>query len=151
MNMLALLAYSLLERQAQQSGLQMTIRRIIAKLQNLNVVETFCWDGSYLIRLVPIDEDRGGLLQTLAQMLADLRLPPWLHLLLGSAGLGPYLHQGVEKGRNLHRPGLPERKRCVQRQGSSPPALNTRHGGLRMAPHYHLLGMESTIQPTCKD
>ena len=78
-NMLALLAYSLLERQAHQSGLQMTTRRIIAKLENLDVVETFCWDGSCLIRLVPIDEDQAVLLQVLAQVLADLRLPRWPH------------------------------------------------------------------------
>ena len=84
-NMLALLAYSLLERQARQNGLQMTTRRIIAKLQTLDVVETVCWDGSHLIRLVPIDEEQGAILQILAQVLADLRLPRWPHPLL-SAG-----------------------------------------------------------------
>ena len=81
-NMLALLAYSLLERQARQSGLQMTTRRIIAKLQSLDVVETFCWDGSHLIRLVPIDEEQAAILQVLAQVLAELRLPRWPHPLL---------------------------------------------------------------------
>jgi hypothetical protein len=84
-NMLALLAYSLLERQARQNGLQMTTRRIIAKLQTLDVVETVCWDGSHLIRLVPIDEEQVAILQILAQVLADLRLPRWPHPLL-SAG-----------------------------------------------------------------
>ena len=44
-NMLALLAYSLLERQVRQGGLQMTTRRIIHKLQSLDVIETCCWDG----------------------------------------------------------------------------------------------------------
>jgi len=88
-NMLALLAYSLLERQARQNGLQMTTRRIIAKLQSLDVVETFCWDGSHLIRLVPIDEEQAAILQVLVQVLAELRLPRWPHPLLpaGEDGL----------------------------------------------------------------
>jgi len=81
-NMLALLAYSLLERQARQNGLEMTTRRIIAKLQSLDAVETVCWDGSHLIRLVPIDEEQAAILQVLAQVLADLRLPRWPHPLL---------------------------------------------------------------------
>jgi transposase len=88
-NMLALLAYSLLERQARQNGLQMTTRRIIAKLQSLDVVETFCWDGSHLIRLGPIDEEQDAILQVLVQVLAELRLPRWPHPLLpaGEDGL----------------------------------------------------------------
>jgi hypothetical protein len=81
-NMLALLAYSLLERQARQNGLQMTTRRIIAKLQSLDVVETTCCDGSRLIRLVPIDEEQAAILQVLVQVLAELRLPRWPHPLL---------------------------------------------------------------------
>jgi transposase len=84
-NMLALLAYSLLERQVRQNGLQMTTRRIIAKLQTLDVVETLCWDGSHLIRLVPVDEEQVAILQVLAQVLTELRLPRWPHPLL-SAG-----------------------------------------------------------------
>jgi transposase len=78
-NMLALLAYSLLERQARQNGLQMTTRHIIAKLQSLDVVETLCWDGSHLIRLVPIDEEQVAVLQVLARVLTELRLPRWPH------------------------------------------------------------------------
>ena len=81
-NMLALLAYSLLERQARQSGLQMTTRQIIAKLQSLDVVETFCWDGSHLIRLAPVDEEQVAILQVLVQVLAELRLPRWPYPLL---------------------------------------------------------------------
>ncbi len=77
LNMLALLAYSLLERQVRQSGLQMTTRRIIHKLEGLDVVETQCWDGSHLLRLVPIDEEQAALLQVLAGLLADLRFPRW--------------------------------------------------------------------------
>ena len=72
-NMLALLAYSLLERQVHQGGLQMTTRRIIEKLESLDVIETLCWDGSRLHRLVPVDQEQAALLQVLAQ----LRLPRW--------------------------------------------------------------------------
>jgi hypothetical protein len=81
-NMLALLAYSLLERQVRQNGLQMTTRRIIDKLQSLDVIETVCWDGSQLLRLVPVDEEQALLLQILAYVLADLRIPRWPHLQL---------------------------------------------------------------------
>jgi len=81
-NMLALLAYSLLERQVRHNGLQMTTRRIIDKLQSLDVIETVCWDGSHLLRLVPVDAEQTVLLQILAHVLADLRLPRWPHLQL---------------------------------------------------------------------
>jgi transposase len=80
-HMLALLAYSLLERQVRQSGLQMTTRRIIEKLESLDVIETLCWDGSRLYRMVPVDEEQTALLGVLAQILADLRLQRWFHLL----------------------------------------------------------------------
>jgi transposase len=84
-NMLALLAYSLLERQVRQGGLQMTTRRIIEKLESLDVIETLCWDGSRLHRLVPVDQEQAALLEVLAHILAKLRLPRWPHPLL-SAG-----------------------------------------------------------------
>jgi len=83
-NMLALLAYSLLERQARQHGLSLTTRRIIAKLQSLDVVETVCWDGSVLLRLVPVDEEQALLLQVLAHVVAELKVPRWSHLQLPS-------------------------------------------------------------------
>ncbi|MBM4464332.1 MAG: IS1634 family transposase [Chloroflexi bacterium] len=88
-NMLALLAYSLLERQVRQGGLQMTTRRIIEKLQSLDVVETFCWDGSHLRRLVPVDEEQVALLTILAHVLAELRLPRWPHPLLPAGDIQP--------------------------------------------------------------
>lgn len=78
-NMLALLAYSLLERQARQGGLQLTTRRIIAQLERLSVVETLCWDGSRLLRCVPLDPEQAALLRVLAQLLAELRLPRWTY------------------------------------------------------------------------
>jgi transposase len=81
-NMLALLAYSLLERQARQNGLQITTRRIIRNLESLDVIETRCWDGSHLCRLVPVDEEQAALLEALHYILAQLRIPPCSHLLL---------------------------------------------------------------------
>jgi transposase len=43
---LALLDCSLLERQMRQGGVQITTRRIIEKLESLDVVETVCWEGT---------------------------------------------------------------------------------------------------------
>jgi transposase len=83
-NMLALLTYSLLERQTRQNGWQMTTRRIIETLASLDVIETLCWDGSVLYRIVPLDEEQATLLEILAQVLTDLRHPRWPHLLLPS-------------------------------------------------------------------
>jgi transposase len=88
-NMLALLAYSVLERQARQGGLQMTTRRIIEKLESLDVVETHCLDGSCLLRLVPVDEEQAVLLSILAQVLSELRLPRWPHPFLPDGGALP--------------------------------------------------------------
>jgi hypothetical protein len=88
-NMLALLAYSLLERQVRQNGLQLTTRRIIEKLENLDVVETLCWDGSLLHRITPVGEEQAFLLQILARILADFRHSRWPHLLLPSGSILP--------------------------------------------------------------
>jgi transposase len=84
LNMLALLAYSLLERQARQNGLSMTTRRIIRKLECLDVIETHCWDGSCLYRLVPVDAEQAALLSALRQILAELHLPRCPHPLLSA-------------------------------------------------------------------
>jgi transposase len=83
-NMLALLAYSLLERQARQNGLQITTRRIIRKLESLDVIETRCWDGSRLCRLVPVDEEQAALLKALGRILAELHIPRCPHPLLST-------------------------------------------------------------------
>ncbi|MBN1139469.1 MAG: IS1634 family transposase [Anaerolineae bacterium] len=88
-HMLALLAYSLLERQVRQGGLQMTTRRVIEKLETLDIVETLCWDGSLLYRLVPLDEEQAVLLEILAQVLTDLQRPRWPHPALPSGNALP--------------------------------------------------------------
>jgi transposase len=88
-NMLALLTYSLLERQARQTGWQITTRRIIETLDSLDVIETLCWDGSVLYRIVPVDEEQAALLEVLAQVLTDLHRPRWPHSLLPSGNILP--------------------------------------------------------------
>jgi hypothetical protein len=57
LNMIALLAYSILERQIRQQGLQLTTRQLIQKLQNLTVVETHFIDGSLTRRLTPLSPE----------------------------------------------------------------------------------------------
>jgi transposase len=96
-NMLALLSYSLLERQARQNGLQMTTRRIIHKLDSLDVIETWCWDGSRMCRLVPVDEEQAALLVALRHILAELVIPRCSHPLL-MAGEDTPLTLPVEEG-----------------------------------------------------
>jgi transposase len=46
LNLIALLVYSLLERQAEQLGLGLTTRQMIAKLATLQVQQIEAWDGS---------------------------------------------------------------------------------------------------------
>jgi hypothetical protein len=71
-NMVALLAYTLLQRQMQQQGLQMTTRRLIQRLDQLTLIETHCWDGSRLRRLTPIDPELISILQLVAVALDEL-------------------------------------------------------------------------------
>lgn len=54
LNMVALLAYSLLERQTRQQGLHLTTRQLIKRLEPLTLIETHCHDGSCLRRLLDL-------------------------------------------------------------------------------------------------
>ena len=72
LNMLALLAYSLLERQIRQQGLHMTTRQLIKRLENLVIIETHCHDGSCLRRLSPVDSACDHILQLVAVALNEL-------------------------------------------------------------------------------
>jgi transposase len=74
-NMLALLAYNLLEREMRQHGLPLTTRRLIEQLEDLSVIETQCWDGSVLQRLTPVSQEQRQLITFLSQLVAALRLP----------------------------------------------------------------------------
>ena len=91
LNMLALLVYSLLEHQVHQCGWSMTARHILAKLESLQVIETYCCDGSRLLRLAPVNDEQAALLHILADALLQLRIPkqPCVNslLLLGGAQL----------------------------------------------------------------
>jgi hypothetical protein len=76
-NMIALLAYSLLERQMHQSGLNLTTRCLIEKLNNLHLIETYYLDGSWGRRLTPIAPEQLVLWETLAEGVTDLGLIKW--------------------------------------------------------------------------
>jgi transposase len=65
LNMLALLAYTIVERQARQSGLPLTTRRIIEQLDSLTVIETHCVDGSRFYRLTPVSQEQAELIEAL--------------------------------------------------------------------------------------
>lgn len=78
-HMLALLVYSLLERQVRQEGLPLTTRRILQHLESLEVIETVCWDGSHLYRPVSATPEQLALLHVLAHVLAKLGDPRWPH------------------------------------------------------------------------
>lgn len=72
LNMLALLAYSLLERQTRHQGLQLTTRQLIKRLEPLTLIETHCHDGSCLRRLTPLDPALLPVLDLVALALANL-------------------------------------------------------------------------------
>lgn len=88
-NMLALLAYRIVERQVHQAGWHITNRQIIRKLASVDIIETHCWDGSVSFRLVPLDAEQAALFEVLTEVLADLRLAPGLHLRLPSGNSLP--------------------------------------------------------------
>ena len=74
--MVALLAYTILERQVKQAGLLITTRRIIEQLDELAVIETHCWDGSYLLRLTPATPEQTDLLRVLFQVVSPVHIRP---------------------------------------------------------------------------
>jgi len=76
LNMIALLAYSLLERQVRQHGLQLTARQLIRKLETLTLIETHCRDGSRLRRLAAVEPEVALILHLVAEVLAELMHSP---------------------------------------------------------------------------
>ena len=72
LNMIALLAYNLLQRQVQQQGLQMTTRHIIQQLEQLVVIDTTCIDGSSYRRLADVDPELLLLLAFVASALDQM-------------------------------------------------------------------------------
>lgn len=95
LNMVALLAYSLLERQLRQQGLQLTTRQLIKRLQDLSLIETHCHDGSRLCRLTPVDPAVSLILSLVALALDDLLQATtlsWPPLLPPSTSAAPMAH-----------------------------------------------------------
>lgn len=76
LNMLALLAYTILERQARQSGLALTTRRLIEQLDSLSLIETHCVDGSRFYRLTPVSQEQAELLAAL-RTIFPVEPEPW--------------------------------------------------------------------------
>jgi transposase len=74
-NMIALLAYSLLERQARQQGLCLTAQRILEQLSNLQMIEVEAWDGSRTQQLSEITVEQCRLLNVLWQGCQRIRSP----------------------------------------------------------------------------
>lgn len=85
-HMIALLTYSLLERQVRRRGLTLTTRRIIEQLEELAVIETYCWDGSVLYRLTSVDVEQAQLLAVLFEIMAELATPRCLPTLPSAPG-----------------------------------------------------------------
>lgn len=71
-NMVALLAYNLLQSQMQKQGVALTTRQLIKRLDRLELIETCCWDGSRLQRLSPPDPELLGLLQMVGEALSAM-------------------------------------------------------------------------------
>ena len=95
LNMIALLAYSLLERQVRRHGLQLTTRRLIKRLETLTLIETHCHDGSCLRRLTPVEPEVALILQLVAEALQELMASPAMSkmplLAAGSSESSPLL------------------------------------------------------------
>ena len=71
LNMIALLAYSLLERQMRQNGMQLTVRELIKRLEAVTLVETHFYDDSCLKRLTPIDPETALILEMVSEALQE--------------------------------------------------------------------------------
>ncbi|MBL4896809.1 MAG: hypothetical protein JKY75_08065, partial [Erythrobacter sp.] len=67
LNMIALLAYSLLERQMRQNELQLTTRELIKRLETVSLIETHCHDGSCLRRLTPVEPEIALILELVGE------------------------------------------------------------------------------------
>ena len=83
--MLALLTYTILERQVRQAGLALTTRRLIERLETLTVIETRCPDGSHCARLARLNPEQAELWESLRSLF------PLSSFLLPTAGTpGPF-------------------------------------------------------------
>ena len=62
-NLLALLAYSLLERQARQQGLTLTAHRILECLSRVHVIEIEAWDGRRVYQLSEVTPEQAHVIR----------------------------------------------------------------------------------------
>ena len=72
-NMIALLVYSLIERQCRRNGLQITGRQLLYEFAPLHVIETHCWDKSILYRCMPLTTHQQNILQRMGLAAAPLK------------------------------------------------------------------------------
>jgi len=72
LNMIALLAYSILERQVRLHGLMLTTRQIIQRLQDVTLIEADFRDGSCMRRITSLTPKTPTLLKSVAAALNDL-------------------------------------------------------------------------------
>lgn len=70
-NLIALLVYSLLERQAEQHGLCLTARQILERLSTLQVQLIEAWDCSRTLSCIDLAEGQTLLLLTILKMLDE--------------------------------------------------------------------------------
>lgn len=69
--------------------MQLTTRRIIERLETVEVIETQCWDGSVLQRLTPVDAEQAQLLCVLAEVLQEVLRHGWPGLEAAPGGALP--------------------------------------------------------------
>jgi hypothetical protein len=74
-NMIALLVYSLAERQCRRGGLQITGRQMLYEFAPLHVIETHCWDGTVLYRCMPLTPGQQDILQRMGLARAGSACP----------------------------------------------------------------------------
>lgn len=99
-NLISLLTYSLLERQAQQHGLCLTARSIIEKLSSLHIQQVEAWDGSRAFSGLDTNPDHLALLSTLLSSLNEHPRP-----LICSGPLSQHLlPTGLPNSPHLHVP-----------------------------------------------
>lgn len=71
LNMVALLTYSLIEKEIRSRGLHITTRSIIQKLENLTIVRSSFEGGITLYKMVSVDKEQELLLEYLSQILNE--------------------------------------------------------------------------------
>ena len=123
-NMIALLVYSLLERQAEQYGLCLTARKIIERLSTLQVQLIEAWDGSQTYSWIETADGQVLLLTAILQMLDEMPRTTLTTDLLTRYLLPDGLPaQGDTPPTRLAQPALAGRGICARKPPRPPNAL----------------------------